>query len=38
VITPAVQGLAASPDFVAIKKIAEKQPARGAARQLADIT
>lgn len=38
VITPAVQGLAASPNYVAIKKVAEKQPSRGTSRKLADIT
>lgn len=37
-ITPAVQGLATAPNYVAIKKLGEKQPARGTSRKLADIT
>ncbi len=39
VITPAVEGLATSPDFAAVKKLAEKQPQRATASvHLADIT
>lgn len=38
VITPAVAGLAAPPNYVAIRKVGEKQPSRGVSRKLADIT
>lgn len=37
-ITPAVEGVASPPTYVAIKKVAEKQPSRGTSRKLADIT
>lgn len=32
-----VEGLATTVNYSAVKKVAEKQPARGAARQLADV-
>lgn len=37
-ITVSVAGVATAADFVAVKKIAEKQPSRGTSRKLADIT